>query len=98
AGAACSEPPPAGAAPAAQFTVDSGGVIHAPDVSVFTPVGANVGVLGGFNHSGDARGQSAWAAGWKWNTIRLDIYPSDLFGPYAGANYDETIQVINEYT
>jgi hypothetical protein len=49
------------------------GFIYAPDGSLFTPLGANVGTTSSFDWKGDARGHSDAALAWGWNTVRLNL-------------------------
>lgn len=51
----------------------SDGFLYAPDGTLFTPLGANVGTTASFDWKGDAQGHSAAATAWGWNTVRLNL-------------------------
>lgn len=73
-------PPPSGAYRTPAPRRDPGpayqtaeGFLYAPDGSLFTPIGANVGTTGSFDWKGTAQGHSDAALAWGWNTVRLNL-------------------------
>ena len=80
------------------------GFIYAPDGSLFTPVGANVGTTSSFDWKGTALGHSSAALAWGWNAVRLNIlvtaghsfsYVAQLGQPSLLAL---TRKIVDEYT
>lgn len=112
--AACSpapEPPASGGPRQPAARIDPGpvyrasnGFLYAPDGSLFTPVGANVGTTGTFDWKGDSRGHAADAVAWGWNTVRLNLMvtAAHSWSFVAQRGMDDLLalvdQMVREYT
>jgi mannan endo-1,4-beta-mannosidase len=70
----------------------------------YFPVGANIGTPGNFDWNGNAMGHVADAKAWGWNTVRVNIYCTDLntwsYVAHNGlqAQINQVNQLIAEYT
>jgi mannan endo-1,4-beta-mannosidase len=75
-----------------------------PDGKIFYPIGANVGIHGGFDWKGTADGHVSDALAWGWNTVRLSIYCTDgaSWMPRSEYGYpgflDAVDSIVQEYT
>ena len=82
----------------------SEGFIYAPDGSLFTPIGANIGTDSSFDWNGGAQGHSAAALAWGWNTVRLNILVTGAhkWSYVAQRSQEEllalTQKIVEEYT
>jgi hypothetical protein len=80
------------------------GFVYAPDGSLFTPVGANVGTTGSFDWKGVSQGHADAALAWGWNTVRLNLMVTGAsswsFVAQRGraALLDLVSRIVDEYT
>lgn len=94
---------PAGADAGRRFHVVGPDIVD-PGGRRFFPVGANVGIEGGFDWRGTAQGHVADALAWGWNTIRLTLYCTDLESWTTRSQYgyqgllERTDDIVREYT